>query len=428
MKKIIIDTETVALTDKSKIKDADAIAQKLGYESFEVTPLVFQLAYKFEDSENNISKIGNTYGQPDFPLTIDASEVTGISKNKLNSLTLQPNGSNIKISDTTEFKEIQKIIEDKNVYVIGQNVDYDIEVLRRDGLDLSDLKKIDTLQLSRHLNKDFEYHRLSYLNHALGIYDDLQEKMVSDESIVEISRGISGSHSALFDITATDEILNLFIQKLDLKDKSVDEIYAELHRLSITPFIIEEIPYGIHKGKLITEVDDNSLLYLYNIEDKGASNINLRFTLEEEFKHRGGLNNILNNLTDFMLDKVIKKDKGDPDLIKTCEEIYRKRLGLTIEDSNDGVYRLLVGKYKGKTIDELCAEPKGKDYLKWAVLNMSFPTEIKQEINDKLSGKDSSFLEKNLLSMKKEERKEEISKKVDLLSDDMIDDFLDNMK
>lgn len=76
------------------------------------------------------------------------------------------------------------------------------------------------------------------------------------------------AHNSLFDVVSTNYLLTHYRDRLleMNKDLTLDTIYEELHKISTTPFLIEEVPFGGSKGKLIKELNENEILWIYKMD------------------------------------------------------------------------------------------------------------------------------------------------------------------
>lgn len=166
MKRILIlDTETSNLPDNINLSEEEL--SNIGVKDNNNVPLAYQLSYLFDNGQKRF--FADCIGKPILPISIASSEITHVTNKDIEELTLKEDGSYLKLTENKEFKDLVNLVETVNneeIYLVGHNVKYDIEIMRREGLDLSKCKAIDTLQLARFLDKESESHRLTYLLYA----------------------------------------------------------------------------------------------------------------------------------------------------------------------------------------------------------------------------------------------------------------------
>jgi len=354
MKYLIIDTETVDLIPRTKLTDEDAIS--LGFTSLAELPFCYQLSFLY-DNGNRIST-RDVVGKAPIDITAGASEVTGVMQMDIDEVTKIDENSNITIQTSPEFQEMSNILKDKDIYIIGHNLRYDIDVLKREGLDLSNHKVIDTLQLSKIVDNNLEFKRLSFLYYSKPDLVKSVRELTNSDEIKNISKmnGVS-SHNSLFDVLVTkglfEEYKDIIMDKENIDN---DKILERLHELSITPFILETIPYGFNKDKVIKDMDTNSLLWLFKND---TDDMNFEYTLNEEFKSRGGLSKIISELKTYNLEKFLENPENitNPIFLSALEDEVKKR---------EGVVTLGFGKFANTPISDI-----KENYLEWVSQNNS---------------------------------------------------------
>lgn len=129
-------------------------------------------------------------------------------------------------------------------YIIGHNIDYDIQAIARCGVDVSQLKPICTLALARQVWPNAEAHNISAL-------------------IYQISKGSSkarellkGAHRADADIILTANILMHIIAQLGIQ--SVEGLYLASEDARIP----KTMTFGKHKGTAIAELPADYVKWL----------------------------------------------------------------------------------------------------------------------------------------------------------------------
>jgi len=116
-------------------------------------------------------------------------------------------------------------------YVIGHNVDFDMNVMKIDGP-----KRICTLAICRHLWPETKSHTLTAMFLSL--------MFVTRENIERVR----SAHAADADVMMTSDILRCILALTDI------QTFEELYVLSERSRIPTHMPYGKHKGELLSKV------------------------------------------------------------------------------------------------------------------------------------------------------------------------------
>jgi exodeoxyribonuclease X len=120
-------------------------------------------------------------------------------------------------------------------YVIGHNIDYDTDVLKRSNVDLTGIKAICTLALARKAFPEFKSHSIGAL-----MYTFSEDHAATRETL-------KNAHSALADVRMTETILDTIIKKMGLsKNQQLLFIASEEARIP------SMITFGKHKGTAIS--------------------------------------------------------------------------------------------------------------------------------------------------------------------------------
>lgn len=130
------------------------------------------------------------------------------------------------------------------VYVIGHNVQYDLNVLKHCGIDVSKYKPICTLALARNLFPAAPAHTISALSYMLS----------ADQ--VETRELLKEAHSAKADILLTADILKHLIYALGAC--SMEELYLA----SEAALIPTHLNFGKHRGTAISDVPASYVSWL----------------------------------------------------------------------------------------------------------------------------------------------------------------------
>jgi len=146
------------------------------------------------------------------------------------------------VADEPSHTEIvQKFMPKGAAYVIGHNVDYDIQVAANAGVDVSQYKAICTLAMARALCPDAE-HSLTAMLYKLE-YDHARKYA-------------QNAHSADYDVRFCVLILRRFCRDLGITDMQALYEYSELARIPKT------FTFGKHMGKSIVEVANSDKGYM----------------------------------------------------------------------------------------------------------------------------------------------------------------------
>ena len=143
-------------------------------------------------------------------------------------------------------------------YMIGHNINYDVDVVARCGIDVAGIKQICTLALARSCWPDFEKHNLTYLTYALADHTSVARQDVKD------------AHCAWDDVLITAKLLNHIVKLRGIK--SMGELY-ELSELARVP---THMPFGKHQGKLFSDIPKDYIVW-------GLKNMTLDLYLHREF-------------------------------------------------------------------------------------------------------------------------------------------------
>lgn len=341
MKFLVLDVETVGMYNTLEITEEEI--KKLGYSNKKDIKLVIQLGYLLYDSDFNLIECEKELCKADLNPTPYSMEKNHITPEMI---------ENKKSLETLEiFEKLKKIIVEKDTVVIGHNINFDIEMLFAYNIDLSKLKQIDTLQLSKKFYPENEANRLDFLYYKFSLYNSLKEYLLLIKNeYKKIEKFINNSflHDSLFDCLVTFQLL-LYISK----DKSIT--IEDLIETSNNKIKYETMPYGKKKDTPISELDTSYILYFKkgDIEDK-----NLDYTLTLEIDKRGGYYKIFEEMSFYYLNKFYKDEIKNEKMKEILEEVFNKR-------------KLIVdfGKYKeqNKNIDQIVEEDK--QYIEYLIKN-----------------------------------------------------------
>lgn len=161
--------------------------------------------------------------RPDRPITFGAMAVTGICP------------------EDVEGRQSHKIVVPSRMpagpaFIIGHNVDYDIQVAKNAGVDTSQYKAICTLAIARKLYPSYD-HKLGALSYALNYK--------------EARRYANSAHSAAIDVRLCVQLLRIFCAQAGITNMQALYEYSEMARIP------EVMPMGQYKGMSIAEVGND---------------------------------------------------------------------------------------------------------------------------------------------------------------------------
>jgi exodeoxyribonuclease X len=193
-----------------------------------------QIAFKPENGEI-VSGLFN----PGKPISIDAMVVHHITDKMVQD---QP-----PFMGSDEYTKLQELVRDENNVIVAHNVQFDMQMLHREGIFTP--RTICTLKLARYLDKNgvIPKYNLQYLRYFLGL---------------EIN---AKAHDASGDILVLEALFDRLRAKFQENDKLKDRV-AEMIRISSNPVLLPRMPFGKHKGILFSEVPQDYLEWLSGTE------------------------------------------------------------------------------------------------------------------------------------------------------------------
>lgn len=230
-----------------KIKDISLIALTIDFEATEAgseaqaTEIgVCPVAFSEIGVLNPLAQPIAVRCKPDRPISFGAMSVTGICPEDVEN---EPSHTDV----------ITNCMPVGAAYIIGHNVDYDIQVAANSGVDTSAYRAICTLAIARALYPDGE--------HSLGA-------LLYRFDYNEARRYAQNAHSAAFDVRFCVRLLRLFCRDLGIKDMQTLYEFSEQARIP------KVMPMGKFKGSAIAELNktqpERSYLFwvIGNISDK----------------------------------------------------------------------------------------------------------------------------------------------------------------
>ncbi len=214
MNKIIFfDTETTGNTDKDRL---------------------CQLGVK----ERGVEKpIMNELFMPPVPISIESKAVHHITEKII--------GDRPEFVKSSEFEVSKKLFEDVNTISVAHNAQFDVEMLKREGVNVSNV--ICTLKVARALdpNEIITSYRLQYLRYYLGI---------EIEGVV--------AHDAWGDVVVLEQLFERLLTKLVKEKGSEAEAINEMIEISKKPSKIRTIRFGKYNGKKVEDLVKEDKGYL----------------------------------------------------------------------------------------------------------------------------------------------------------------------
>lgn len=205
---------------------------------------------------SNYDHLGMHRYKPSEPIDLAAMAVHNIIDEDLENC---PPSSNFKFPAGAQVE-----------YLVGHNIDYDINAVKRAGVDTSNIKSICTLAMARYLWPKLESHKLSVL--AYYIHDRKEHK--------KARQLIKYAHGASVDVEITFLLLMAICQQRDIQ--TLEELY-EFSEMARYP---THIFYGKYKGWAIKDMDDQDIHWLMGKTDDEY----LRTSLENELLERSNIN------------------------------------------------------------------------------------------------------------------------------------------
>ena len=158
------------------------------------------------------------------------------------------------------FRQFQ--LPQQTVYLIGHNIDYDIQAIARCGQDVRHIKAICTLALARDLWPHLDSHSLSTLSYFIS------------EDYAATREQLRNAHNAKTDILLTARLLQKIIEHYQIHD--IEQLYQQSQRARRPRFM----PFGKYRGTALTELPLDYAQWLLRQNDLDAY---LREALEQLF-------------------------------------------------------------------------------------------------------------------------------------------------
>lgn len=141
-----------------------------------------------------------------------------------------------------------KLPED-TVYLIGHNIQYDLDKIVKCGVNVSKIKTICTLALARKIFPEAPAHNISALSYYLTTDHNHTRELLKN------------AHDAKVDIKLTSSILRKIIEKSNV------ESMEQLYELSEEALIPTHIFFGKHRGSMIVNLPIDYVRWLQRQDD-----------------------------------------------------------------------------------------------------------------------------------------------------------------
>lgn len=197
---------------------------------------IIQVAFKTKDeSWEGLFK-------PSLPVKIEAMAVCHIT-NKMLENAQDFQGSELQ-------KKMIDLFEDKNTVLIAHNAKFDIEMLKRGGVEVKN--HICTYKIAQYLDKEavVPKYNLQYLRYFLNLDIEANAHDAMGDVLV-----LEGLFERLFDkfFTQTD---------VEIPFATDDDAIDGMISVSKNPILIKKFPFGKHEGEKIVDVADSDKNYL----------------------------------------------------------------------------------------------------------------------------------------------------------------------
>lgn len=160
----------------------------------------------------------------------------------------------------SNFREFR--LPQDTIYLIGHNIDYDIQAIARCGQDVRNIKPICTLALARYVWPNLDSHSLSTLSYVIS------------DNLEQTRQQLKNAHNAKTDILLTANLLDKIIQHYQITD--IEQLYQQSQQARLPQFM----PFGKYKGTPLAQVPIDYVQWLLRQNDIDPY---LRQALEQSF-------------------------------------------------------------------------------------------------------------------------------------------------
>ncbi|GAA5007381.1 DUF3820 family protein [Acinetobacter puyangensis] len=145
------------------------------------------------------------------------------------------------------FREFR--LPQDTIYLIGHNIDYDIQAIARCGQDVRHIKPICTLALARYVWPNLDSHSLSTLSYVIS------------DNLEQTRQQLKNAHNAKTDILLTANLLDKIIQHYQITD--IEQLYQQSQQARLPQFM----PFGKYKGTPLAQVPIDYVQWLLRQSD-----------------------------------------------------------------------------------------------------------------------------------------------------------------
>jgi len=231
--KIFYDTETTGIRE-------DAGAR------------LVQLAYKILSDNGPV--VFDELFNPGVEISTDAMAVNHITNEMVADKPV--------FTDSNMAKHFQSLIDEGGIF-IAHNAAFDVEFLRRGGVEIPKEQSICTLKVAHHHDKkaQLKKYNLQYLRYHYALQ--------FDEEI--------NPHDALSDVIVLEKLFEQYEQHYSIE---------EMLKISQEPILYKKMPFGKHVGQWFKDVARSDLDYLVWARKTWDLDENMKHTLEYYINNR----------------------------------------------------------------------------------------------------------------------------------------------
>lgn len=190
-----------------------------------------QLAFKTDEG-----LIVNELYDPGMPISIDAMSIHHITNEMVQG---KP-----RFRDSKEWSTLHNLLRDDQTVVVAHNAKFDIEMLKREGIDPQ--KVICTYKLVRYLDKNsaIPKYNLQYLRYFSNLQIEAEVQ----------------AHDALGDVLVLEALFKRVHAKAS--DEFGEQAIEQMVNISNNPLLYRKMPFGKHKGANMEDVPVDYLRWL----------------------------------------------------------------------------------------------------------------------------------------------------------------------
>lgn len=222
----------------------------------EPTDRLCQVALKYTGDEVTLWPTQQVaYFKPPVPVSIDAMAITHITNEMLEEHSI--------FTETRMCKDITEILAEPSTVFVAHNAQFDIEMLKREGLVVDPLRQICTMKIAHDFDKNCELgkHNLQYLRYFYGLKFDFP----------------INPHDALSDIIVLEGLFNFYRAHYTIE---------EMMAISAKPILLKKMMFGKHKDKFFKDVIKYDFEYFSWMRRSMDMDENLRYTVDYWINNR----------------------------------------------------------------------------------------------------------------------------------------------